>query len=553
MRLVGSDLWQDKSGHETQKCLPCPKFAVYKSFADNYQPRTVDTIAYQPALRPALPCVYGPLEYREQRGQFERIDAMLRDSGLEEEFIRLAVLEAGLDVAAMSVRQQQRFARTSVLALRCNIARELTGLATREFCVRLADSPLLQWFLQVGEMGGIRAFSKSSCDRFGRWVGKESLRAINDKLVALLTAPRGSAKGAQRPPAVALGLSAPIECGEVFFDSTCLQANLHFPVDWVLLRDAARTLMKATVLIRRHGLRQRMPKEPLEFLSEMNTLCMKMGAKPRHADGKKHRKRVLREMKALERRIADHARAHLELLESHWQQTALSEGQARGIMARIKLVLEQLPAAIRQAHERIIGERRLANEAKILSLYDDALNVMVRGKAGAQVEFGNKLWLGETRRGVIVDYQLYRDNPGDSALVEPALQRLVEGQGLAIAKVWGDRGLASQDNSAMLARRGIGDGLCPRDPAELARRLEREEGFRAGLKRRAGTEARVGVFKNVFLGRPLPAKGFGHRELAVGWAVLSHNLWVAARLAEAAARRPAAAPRNRPPPKPPVA
>ncbi len=67
-------------------------------------------------------------------------------------------------------------------------------------------------------------------------------------------------------------------------------------------------------------------------------------------------------------------------------------------MARIKLVLEQLPAAIRQAHERIIGERRLANEAKILSLYDDALNVMVRGKAGAQVEFGNKLWLGETRR-----------------------------------------------------------------------------------------------------------------------------------------------------------
>jgi len=34
----------------------------------------VVTFAYQPALRPALPCVYGPLEYREQRALFERID-----------------------------------------------------------------------------------------------------------------------------------------------------------------------------------------------------------------------------------------------------------------------------------------------------------------------------------------------------------------------------------------------------------------------------------------------------------------------------------------------
>lgn len=508
----------------------------------------MDTIAYQPALRPALPCVYGPLEYREQRAQFQRIDAILRDAGLEEQFIKLAARETKRELQLMSGRERQRFAGDCVLALRTSIARELTGLSTREFCVRLADSPLLQWFLNVGEMGRIRVFSKSTCDRFGRWVGPESLRAINDRLVALLT-DTGSAGAGQQPAAVGLGLAAPIDCGEVFFDSTCLKADIHFPVDWVLLRDAARTLMKATVLIRNSGLRQRMPQEPLAFLSEMNTLCMKMSAKPRMADGKKHRKAVLREIKGLQRHIAGHARAHLELLESRWQETDLSEGRAGLIIKRIKKVLEQLPAAIRQAHERIIGERRVANEDKILSLYDDSLNVMVRGKAGADVEFGNKLWLGETRQGLIVDYRLYRDNPSDSALVGPALQRLVDGQGLPVAKVWGDRGLASQDNAAMLAGRGIGDGLCPRDAGELARRLASEAGFREGLKRRAGTEARVGVFKNVFLGCPLPAKGFGHRELAVGWAVLSHNLWVVARLAEANAKRQLA----KPPPKPRIA
>ena len=35
------------------------------------QARIVITLAYQPALRPALPSVYGPLDYREQRALFE--------------------------------------------------------------------------------------------------------------------------------------------------------------------------------------------------------------------------------------------------------------------------------------------------------------------------------------------------------------------------------------------------------------------------------------------------------------------------------------------------
>ena len=65
------------------------------------------------------------------------------------------------------------------------------------------------------------------------------------------------------------------------------------------------------------------------------------------------------------------------------------------IIGRIKGVLEKLPVAIKQAHERIIGGRRISNEQKILSLYDDTVNVIVRGKAGANIEFGNKLWLNE--------------------------------------------------------------------------------------------------------------------------------------------------------------
>lgn len=467
---------------------------------------------------------------------YVRIDAILTASGLEQEFINLAVIDRTIDPQTTTAKRLARFARSSVMALRANIARSLTGLAHREFCARAADSPLLQWFLHVGQVDSVKVFSKSTSDRFGTWVTDASMHIINEKLTALLSAVSPNEGGPQAPFA-GFGLPAPIACDEVFFDSTCLKADIHFPVDWVLLRDIGRTLMKGTVLIRKAGLKQRMPQEPLEFLSDMNTLCMKMSAKRRAADGKKQRKQVLREMKTLERRIADHARAHLEALKTRRQETDLSENQAAVIIARMEGVLEKLPAAIKQAHERIIGERKVANEDKILSLHDDSINVIVRGKAGAEVEFGNKLWLGETREGVIVDYKLYQDNPGDSTLVKPAIQRLVDAQGLDLKHAWGDRGLFSKANKEMLKKLGIGSGLCPRDVAELAGRLEKEKGFREGLRRRAGTEARIGIFKNVFLGGTPQAKGFEHRELAVSWAVLSHNLWVVARLTVAGEKR----------------
>lgn len=475
------------------------------------------------------------MDYREQRALFVNVDTILTSSGLEEEFIRFALVDHGIDPVSLSAKRLARFARMSVLALRTNIARKLTGLAHRDFCSRLADSPLLQWFLHVGQVDSVKVFSKSSSDRFEKWIGAESLRIINDRFTALLAA--APCAPDTPTPAEQFGLAEAVSYNDIYFDSTCLKADIHFPIDWVLLRDAARTLMKATTLIRKHGLKQRMPQEPLQFLGEMNTLCMKMTAGYRDGGGNKQRKKVLREMKALEKRIAAHAKAHLKALKTRREETDLSEKQAAQISGRIENVLEQLPSAIKQAHERIIGGRKVANEGKILSLYNDSVHVIKRGKAGAPVEFGNKLWLGENRDGLIVDYQLHEDNPSDSKLVKPALTRLIDQRQLDIKRVWGDRGLSGKANTTALDKLGVGDGLCPRDVHVLAQRLENQPGFREGLKRRAGTEARIGIFKNVFLGCPMLQKGFTHRERGVGWAVLAHNLWVVGRMVEEIRKR----------------
>jgi hypothetical protein len=71
--------------------------------------------------------------------------------------------------------------------------------------------------------------------------------------------------------------------------------------------------------------------------------------------------------------------------------------------------------------------------------------------------------------------------------------------------------------------------VCPKSPAELESRLE-EESFRSNLKRRAQTEGRIAILKNVFLGGTPKAKGYDRRRVTVSWAVLAHNLWWVARV-----------------------
>ena len=38
-------------------------------------------------------------------------------------------------------------------------------------------------------------------------------------------------------------LEEAISLANLYFDGTCLKTNIHFPTDWILLRDAVRTLM----------------------------------------------------------------------------------------------------------------------------------------------------------------------------------------------------------------------------------------------------------------------------------------------------------------------
>ena len=306
-----------------------------------------------------------------------------------------------------------------------------TGLPFRELSQRMADSHLYQWFTHTGFVDAVRPVSKSTLERFEKLFDAERVA----DLVHQLNRGVSSELGAQE----LLYQETALRFDKIFADSTCVKADVHFPIDWILLRDATRTLIQAILLIRKQGLRHRIS-SPEKFITQMNKLCIEMTHTRKKKDSKKMRKRIFRRMKQLMSTIEAHANNYHTLLENEWEKTDWSELETQVLLNRIKGIVDQIEPAIFQAHERIIGERRVANDKKTLSLYDNNIHVLVRGKSGAEVEFGNGLYLAEQADGLIVDWDFMKDQPTvDCKIVEPSITRITAEYGTP-GSYTGDRG-----------------------------------------------------------------------------------------------------------------
>ncbi len=484
-------------------------------------PRAI-IIPFQPQLPQALPTIHGNVDYRDFREQLLRLDQLLRASGLEEQMIQADLEGWRARAKNCGAKAQQARQMHSRRAVRCNLARLIIQENFRGLARRLADSPLLQFFCGLSQVDAIKVPSKSTLERYDKWWPEAQVRAAMHELLNF---------GAVTP--AALHLPEALDLESAFLDTTCLEANIHYPVDWVLFRDATRTLIKAVKLIRGQGLKHRMP-TPESFLTRINTLCIQMTQKSRSktspADNQRQRKRTLRQMDRVVGTVRQHARRYRQLLDQSWTQTEWTRPQAEQVLRRMDQVLEQLPKARAQARQRILRGEPVANAEKILSLYEADVHVIVRRKAGAEVEFGNTLFVAENPQGLILDWELFRQSaPADSALLPRTIGRMEKAYGPQLKAVSGDRGFDSQANQLGLAAEKIYNGICPRNPRELRQRKSSWK-FKRLQRRRAQTEGRIAILKNAFGAGHLRSKGFAHRELAVTWTVLAHNLWLLARL-----------------------
>jgi len=474
----------------------------------------------QSRLDRPLEIVIGNRDYLDHLEDLNLISEMIRASGLEEKAMEYFVARAERNSAKQLSHSKTLTAQSNGLFILYSfILRKHLNLALRPYCHTLASSPLYQKFCGINRWVSARIPSMSKINSLEN--------ALSEKFIEEMSEMFNKNVVFNKTVAVKLGFEDGFNIENLYMDSTCIKANIHYPVDWVLFRDLIRTSMLKVEKIREKGIKVRMPQQPNEYLSGINALCIKMHMAYRIKDAKKKRKSVFREMKRYLKTAMVHSKSHLDKFKEEWKEHGFSYPKACEIISVLEEIQDTYKEVISIAHKRIINEKIISADEKILSIYEEDVHIISKNKEDVKTEFGNTLQLVEQSDGLIVHYDLLKEStPGDPSLGIDSLKSIFSLYGSQNVKsIVADRGYDSKKIKKFveeLEGAEIEYNVLPKNPIMLHEKMQDSE-FKAHHKRRALTEAKVAHVKGI-ADNPMKQKGIRNKKLHMGMAVFTQNL-----------------------------
>ena len=184
---------------------------------------------------------------------------------------------------------------------------------------------------------------------------------------------------------------------------------------------------------------------------------------------------------------------------------------------------------IDQAQRRVLDGEQVPTSEKIYSIFEPHTDLIKRGKVRTPVEFGHKVFLAESARGLITQYEVLKGNPVDEVHVAPSLRRHRRVFRRAPALYGADRGFFSENNLAVCVRGGVATVSIPQrggSKTPQRRDHERSAAFKRGQRFRAGIEGRISVLMRGRGMKRCRAEGAERFALFVAAAVLANNLMI---------------------------
>jgi IS5 family transposase len=334
--------------------------------------------------------------------------------------------------------------------------------------------------------------------------------------------------------AVASGLE---DGKELRVDTTVVETNIHYPTDSTLLWDGVRVLTRLVTELRAVG-----PGLAVGFVNRTRSARRRMQelqrltAKQRH-DQQRPKYRALITIAA---EVVAAGRAMVAATATAPGLDPLAAARAMALREEIGVYCDRTERVIAQARRRVLEGESVPNADKLFSLFEPHTDLIKRGKAQTPVEFGHKVFVAESARGLITDYQVLDGNPIDDTHVAPSLERHHDLFAVPLDLYAADRGFFSPPALEACVAAGVAVECIPqrggrKSPERAAQ--EKSRRFRAGQRFRAGIEGRISV---LFRGRGMKRcrlHGRERFEVFVGAAVLANNLLVVAELLRRPTRR----------------
>lgn len=327
--------------------------------------------------------------------------------------------------------------------------------------------------------------------------------------------------------AVALGL----ENGKKLrVDTTVVETDIHHPTDSTLLWDTVR------VITRLVGNLDDLLPQGVQGFTNRNRCARRRMQEIMRMTPKDRRKRLIPKYRKLIRtteQVVANARQVLKRTERISSIDLMAEIAVKAIRKQIDHYCGLGDRVIDQARRRVLDGEQVPAAEKIFSIFETHTDMIKRGKTLKPVEFGHKVYIAESAKGLVTQYRVLNGNPSDDGHVDSSLRRHRETFGNAPRVYSADRGFFSPANIEKCEAAGVELVCIPQRGGKKSSAQESHEkspSFKSAQRFRAGIEGRISV---LFRGRGMKrclAEGRERFELLVGAAVLANNLMVIARL-----------------------
>jgi transposase, IS5 family len=353
-------------------------------------------------FREQLPSSGPGVEHRHAE-ELARIDRILWE---HPDMSELVLQDLAADVSANTGRAGMQADQV----LRVAIVKQLGGFSYEELSFRLPDSRTYRRFCGYGCLEPTP--SRSTLQRNIKRIREETWHALNRILL-------GHAK------------QVGVENGrKVRVDATVVESNIHPPSDAAQLWDAVRVLNR--LFARAH-----------EAFGVTRVPNRKRRAKRRalevqNARQDEERTKAYVDLLKVTKDTVKAAQTVAAALETHADPQA--QGLAEEILHFVRLTL----CVIDQTERRVLYGESVPAEDKIVSLFEDHTDVIVKDRRDTY--FGHKLTLTGGASGLILDWVVEDGNPADSTVTVRMLERLKDIYGQVPRQAAFDGGFASTKN-----------------------------------------------------------------------------------------------------------
>ncbi len=314
---------------------------------------------------------------------------------------------------------------------------------------------------------------------------------------------------------------AEVEKGrKVRFDTTAVETNILYPSDSGLLRDSMRVLTRL--------LGRAQEGFGVEACPDHTRRARRRHQEIYYARRREQRIPGYRDLVPVTEWTMGYAKRAIEELRAWDGGDLLAVAQARALADEMDHFLGLARRVVDQTRRRVFQGETVPATEKVVSLFEDHTDVLVKGSR--DTVFGHKIALATGPSSLVLDCVVYRGNPADSGLGSQLVGRQKDLFGRAPRQTAFDGGFASKAELAAIKAQGVKDvAFYKKRGLRVADMAKSSWVYRQLTRFRSEVEGGISFLKRCFGVDRCTWRGFDSFGAYVWSSVLSANLLILAR------------------------